>query len=51
MKNDELVFPVLILYPESNQSDYVREMSELDTFSDVFNVREIGVFDLGPLSN
>lgn len=44
MKNDELVFPVLILYPESNQSDYVREMSELDTFSDVFNVREIGCF-------
>jgi len=26
------------LYPESSQSDYVREMSELDTFSDVFNV-------------
>ena len=51
LKNDELVFPVLILYPESSQSDYVREMSELDTFSDVFNVREIGVFDLGPLSN
>ena len=38
MKDDELIFPVLILYPESSQSDYVREMGELDTFTDVFNV-------------
>ena len=38
MKDDELIFPVLLLYPESSQSDYVREMGELDTFTDVFNV-------------
>ena len=28
----------MFLYPESSQSDYVREMSELDTFNDVFYV-------------
>lgn len=38
MKNDELVFPVLVLYPESSTSDYVREMSESDTFADIFYV-------------
>lgn len=38
VKNDELVFPVLVLYPESSTSDYVREMSESDTFADIFYV-------------
>ena len=38
VKNDELVFPLLLLYPESNTSDYVREMSESDTFADIFYV-------------
>ena len=38
VQGDELVFPVMFLYPESSQSDYVREMSELDTFNDVFYV-------------
>lgn len=38
VRNEELIFPVMILYPESSQSDYVREMSEEDTFADLFNV-------------
>ena len=41
IKTDELIFPVMILYPESSQSDYVREMSEEDTFADLFNVRKV----------
>ncbi|KAK8818502.1 hypothetical protein WA577_003805, partial [Blastocystis sp. JDR] len=38
VRNEELIFPVMILYPESSQSDYVREMSEEDTFADLFNM-------------
>ena len=45
VKNDELVFPVLILYPESSTSDYVREMSESDTFADIFYVVLFVSFD------
>lgn len=38
VQDEELIFPVLILYPESSSSDFIREMAESDTFADVFYV-------------
>ena len=38
VKDDELVFPMLILFPEHQQSNIVQNIAESDTFADILYV-------------
>lgn len=39
VKEDELIFPMLILFPEHTQSNIVQGVAESDTFADILYVR------------
>lgn len=38
VKEDELIFPMLILFPEHTQSNIVQSVAESDTFADILYV-------------
>ena len=39
VKEDGLIFPMLILFPEHTQSNIVQGVAESDTFADILYVR------------
>ena len=38
VKDEELIFPVLILFPEHTQSNIIQSIAESDTFADILYV-------------
>ena len=35
MKDEELIFPILVLFPEHTQSNIIQSIAESDTFADI----------------